>query len=365
MTMTGHVMSETVAWVPEQVRHYLAHTVAGTSIRAIARQRCVHPSTILRQVRACEARRDDPLIDAALRILSDTVSRDPSSESPAMPHFQPSHAHGCPDDGRGTRPDAVTPARLNREALHCLRRLCEPGALMAVARDMDSAVIVREDGSGGTLRTAVVEADIAQAMALQDWVACNDPDARILRYHITGAGRTELRRLTARCENRAGGFGTDEANGEWVQPKGGPHLRVVAVETPLIGLSRRRDRLGAPFLDRDLVRVGERLREDFVLSQPGPDVGDDWRAALAAGPAKALHPGVAAARARVVAALTDLGPGLQDAALRCCCLLEGLEITERRMGWSARSGKIVLRIAMQRLLRHYEEVSGRFGPKIR
>jgi hypothetical protein len=55
------------------------------------------------------------------------------------------------------------------------------------------------------------------------------------------------------------------------------------------------------------------------------------------------------------AALRDLGPGLGDVALRCCCYLEGLETAEKELGWSARSGKIVLRIALQRLRRHYEE----------
>ena len=50
--------------------------------------------------------------------------------------------------------------------------------------------------------------------------------------------------------------------------------------------------------------------------------------------------------------------------LRCCCYLEGLEVAEKRMGWSARSGKVVLRIALQRLRRHYDEAYGRSGPLI-
>jgi hypothetical protein len=54
---------------------------------------------------------------------------------------------------------------------------------------------------------------------------------------------------------------------------------------------------------------------------------------------------------------------LADVAYHCCCLLEGLEVTEKAMGWSAWSGKIVLRIALQRLKRHYEE-QGKFGPMI-
>ena len=74
--------------------------------------------------------------------------------------------------------------------------------------------------------------------------------------------------------------------------------------------------------------------------------------------------GPRAARERVAEALRELGPGLGDVALRVCCYLEGIETAEQRMGWAARSGKVVLRIALQRLRRHYDEAYGRSGPLI-
>jgi len=67
------------------------------------------------------------------------------------------------------------------------------------------------------------------------------------------------------------------------------------------------------------------------------------------------------ARARVAHALKDLGPGLSDVVLRCCCFLEGLESAEKKLGWSARSGKIVLRIALMRLRQHYDKTTGPGG----
>ena len=70
------------------------------------------------------------------------------------------------------------------------------------------------------------------------------------------------------------------------------------------------------------------------------------------------------ARARVAQALGDLGPGLGDVVLRCCCFLEGMEAVERRMGWSARSGKIVLRIALMRLKSHYDDNESNWSPMI-
>ena len=62
--------------------------------------------------------------------------------------------------------------------------------------------------------------------------------------------------------------------------------------------------------------------------------------------------------------LDDLGPGLAEVAVRCCCFEQGLEKTEQIMGWSARSGKIVLRIALQRLKRYYDKLHGAGGGMI-
>ncbi|OZA07740.1 MAG: helix-turn-helix domain containing protein, partial [Rhodobacterales bacterium 17-64-5] len=147
-------------------------------------------------------------------------------------------------------------------------------------------------------------------------------------------------------------------------------VRYKMAESPVGVLGRRRDRDGKPFLESDLVEAAERLREDFELAQMGPRVAQNWDRFLTGGDRggfqadSGIGEGPTSARARVAAALRDLGPGLGDVALRCCCFLEGLEVAERRMGWAARSGKIVLRIALMRLRRHYDETYGRSGPLI-
>ena len=351
-------------WVPIAAKHYLAHTEDGLSIRALARATDCHPSTILRQVRRFEGRRDDPLIDSALKALADQANA----------RKRVAEVEGCkiakPDD-------TLTQERIDQEARRILRRLCEPRALLAVAREMETAVVVRETDTGDSLRTAIVDREIAQAMALKAWIECPDDAGRIRRYFITNAGRAALRQLTAAEENKAQGFvgkanTTGEDGGEWTFPKDFDGFRnrsrYYAAESPLIGLSRRKDRDGQPFLSAELVRAGERLREDFELAQLSGRAArtyDDFMSVAEAVPeTDRIPPAAIKARNRVRAAMEDLGDGLGDVALRCCCLLEGLEQTEKTLGWSARSGKIVLRIALQRLRLHYEETQGKYGPMI-
>lgn len=352
---TNDGMAGLPGWVSSSVRYYLAHTEAGRPIRDLARHEGCHASTVLRQIRKVEQRRDDPLVDAALKALSRVGRIDPR-------------------DARARQVRAAELSRLHDEARRVLGRLCENGAVLAVAEDMDKAVVVRDAAAGSGMRTAVVDRDVAGALALNDWIA-GTGKGRVRRYMITASGRGALNQLLAETANAARarlehGFaeapqafaGKPMANPEDADARS-RRVRYGAVESPLVALSRRRDKDGEPFLTDDLVRAGERLREDFELAQIGPQVTQDWDGFLTAGvdgqAAGSGYHGPAAARTRVEQALAELGPGLSDVALRCCCMLEGLETAEKRMGWSARSGKIVLRIALQRLKRHYEGPTAR------
>jgi len=354
-------------WLPLAARHYLFHTECGVSIRQIARGAGCHASTVLRQIRNTEARRDDPLVDGALALLGASRNQNESSERKPK------------KDGLGMNVQLRNPKEsldktvIEREARRILRRLCEPGACLAVAADMEKAVVVRETADGRTVRTAVTDRASVQAMALKDWIACSEP-GRIARYSITSAGRSALKRFLSEDEASRTGFAESatpfgDQHRSWderdVQVGGGTatrRMRYNLAESPVAAMARRKDKAGNPFLSPDLVSAAERLREDFELAQMGPSVAQNWDRFLTGGDRGSFSPdsGVGtssnAAKDRVSAVLRDLGPGLGDVALRVCCFLEGLETAEKRMGWSARSGKVVLRIALQRLKRHYDEL---------
>jgi hypothetical protein len=359
-------------WVPLPVAEYLVHTAGGMSIRSVARAQGHHASTVLRHVRHLENRRDDLLVDEALQYLTSQFFNVLTINQGDSPYMTVNLPHSMP----------ITEKMLTAEALRVLRRLAESSSFLIIAGDLDKAVVVRESSAGHPIRTAIVERRIAQAFALKDWIECIRK-GKIAQYQITVSGRAALKRLIAEQLKPEPMNGMAEApnpfreqHGEWEMrefrdsPKSVPQkLRYNLAESPLTALGRRAGKDGKPFLSTDLVATGERLREDFELAQMGARVTQNWDRFLTSGrsgdfgndgPAE----GPRAARERVAAALKDLGPGLGDIVLRCCCFLEGLETAEKRMGWSARSGKIVLRIALQRLRLHYEQRHGNLKPMI-
>ena len=355
-------------WLPDVVRHYLDHAREGLSLREIARREGLSASTVLRQVRRIENRRDDPLLDEAL----DTLVRAADACAFVQPEDAPPMT--APLRSETLLTDAAT---LAREGRRILRRMAEPGAVLAIAADMEKAAVLREFPDGRSARTAVVDRPVAQAFALKDWIVCRRP-GRISAYEITPAGRAALKRM---LEEEAGSglaeapqafAGQHRVWGERVvdEAEGPRRIRCNMAESPVVLLGRRRDKDGAPFLTPEQVAAGERLREDFELAQMGPRVAQNWDRFLTGGgrgdyaSGRGPAEGPRDARDRVAAALRDLGPGLGDMVLRCCCHLEGLEAAERRLGWSARSGKIVLRIALDRLRRHYQDTYGGASPLI-
>jgi hypothetical protein len=264
--------------------------------------------------------------------------------------------------------------RIEREARRILRRLCEKGAFLAVAPTMEKAVVLREVVPGKQNRIAVVDRDVAHAFALQEWIAC-DRQGKIACYSITAVGRAALKRLlTEERSTREPVAGFAEAQTPFQQQhrffaerevmaddgSGERRLRFNLAESPLSVLGRKRDKDGVAYLTADLIEAGERLREDFELAQMGPRVAQNWERFLTAGATRGQMQagrgqaeGPTDARARVAKALEALGPGLSDIVFRICCFLEGLETAEKRLGWSARSGKVVLKIALERLASHY------------
>ena len=105
--------------------------------------------------------------------------------------------------------------------------------------------------------------------------------------------------------------------------------------------------------------AGERLRRDWETAGLGPRVTMAWDAApLARGrraAPDAIDPTLAQidAKRRFNAAVAAVGPGLNDIMWRIVCAGEGMSHAEKALGWPARAGKLVLRLALDRLADFY------------
>jgi len=336
-------------WIPDLAVTYLNHVGHGVPLRKIARAKGIHASTVMRQVRKLELRRDDPLMDEALEQLTQiyiSTQLTPTEEKLPMQSAPNLRA----DD-----------PQIQREARRILRRLCEKDAYLLVAPQLELAAVFRDQSDGSRRRIATVKRDVARAFVLLDWIT-GEAVGVLMRYTITSVGRAALKRLLSKDTADAGfqDQHRDYAERDVLDDVTGKvaRLRYNAAESPLTLLGRKRAADGLAFLAPELVEAGERLREDFEVAQLGPRVAQNWDRFLTAGARGAFvqggsGEGPAAARERVSAALAALGPGLADIAFRVCCFLEGLEKAEKRLGWSARSGKVVLKISLQRLANHY------------
>jgi len=131
-------------------------------------------------------------------------------------------------------------------------------------------------------------------------------------------------------------------------------------ESPVAALARRRGATGAPWLSAHAVAAAERLRRDFEVGQLQPRVTANWSASIntgrragdGSGPAD-LTDAALGARMRLQRAIQAIGPELSGVVVDVCCFLKGLELVERERQWPARSAKLVLRLGLESLARHY------------
>ena len=127
-------------------------------------------------------------------------------------------------------------------------------------------------------------------------------------------------------------------------------VTVNLAESPLAWLHAR------GHLSERLFDAGEALRSDYERAQLAPSVTMRWDPVRTktTGPAD-LAPGERqiAARQRFDGAIRAAGRGLEDILWRVVCAGEALPEAEQGLGWPARSGKLVLRIALERVADFY------------
>jgi hypothetical protein len=146
---------------------------------------------------------------------------------------------------------------------------------------------------------------------------------------------------------------------------GAADVTVDMLESPLAWLSRRRARVGGAHIEDHHLQAGERLRRDFTMADLAPRTGINWSNPMSSGggdPARDPTDVMTDARRRVHKALDVVGPEFSGLLLDVCCFLKGLEDIERERQWPARSAKIVLRLALERLARHYGYAPQATGP---
>jgi hypothetical protein len=141
---------------------------------------------------------------------------------------------------------------------------------------------------------------------------------------------------------------------------GRANVTVDESESPLAWLARRRGRDGRALIEPHQLQAGERLRADFTRANLMPRTTSNWaspissnRRGVGGDRSSAFTETMIAARQRVHQALDAAGPEFSGLLLDICCFLKGLEDIERERAWPARSAKVVLQLALERLARHY------------
>jgi hypothetical protein len=242
-----------------------------------------------------------------------------------------------------------------------LDALTKPGIYGKRAIETADVVLVSRR-KGVSLATARIPALIAASLVRKGWAAWQ--------------GRGDMAVLKA-IPNAQQPSAANQAEQVIVPLKAGETTRgkvlINTAESPLLWLARHKDGQGQPLISGPCFAAGERLRSDFTRAGMDPRLSVDWSGMPRSSnggstPAPAAE-AVLAARQRLRQALDAVGSDFANLLLDVCCFLKRLEQVERDRHWPPRSGKIVIRLALERLADHYGlnrvAVGPNTGPRIR
>lgn len=255
-------------------------------------------------------------------------------------------------------PRSGTPHAFDREVRRIFRLLAEPGSYIARCNKQGFGLFTQKNRWQKSI--AAIEPRMMKELEDLDLIAAVERHQNAEIWRPTPAGLAYYRRLEARSDPFRAQHQLVVNRNLQIEGKD-ICLDVNEGETPLGWLRRRRGANGRPLVSAAQFAAGEKLRRDFTLAHMTPRVTTDWSMAMGASASGRAAPRdraeisdmVMAARQRVEQAMASVGPGLNDALLMVCCHLEGLEEAERKFGWPQRSGKVVLLLALDRLVAHY------------
>ncbi len=127
-------------------------------------------------------------------------------------------------------------------------------------------------------------------------------------------------------------------------------VKVNTGESPIAWLHSR------GHLEDRLFEAGEALRRDYERAQLSANVTMRWdpvRVKSTGDTGLTASEKQVAAKRRFDDALSAAGKGLEDVLWRVVCAGEGLPDAEKALGWPARSGKLVLKLALDRVADFY------------
>ena len=239
-----------------------------------------------------------------------------------------------------------------------LTKLSQRKYCLRVREEGESSLVLElcfKAKSGDLRPVALVPSPVARSLVGSGAVKI-DKD----QVFVTKAGRAYIKRALSlqdgfQTQHRQEQSQTRHINGVYKT------VRINLKESPLLWLSSRKDRKGRPFIEAHQLAAGERLRADYERAECAVVGASDWeRLTFGAVQKNTTQPrgllmmeAMVDAKKRVRFAIDVVGPELGSVLLDVCCYHLGLEETERKNALPKRSGKVILRMALNQLARHY------------